>query len=77
MSMLLCSIVVFAQEIDLKEASKMAQANVKAFQKAGINKVMFVEFFGEFHHLKRNSPWSYGKTLGIWSVCLHNYIPGS
>ncbi len=48
---------MFAQEsMDLSQAKKMVQSNVKGFQKDGINKVMFVEFFGEFITSKQTAP---------------------
>lgn len=50
------SINTNAQEIDLKEASKMAKINAKEFKKQGINKVMFVEFFGEYTTSKETAP---------------------
>ncbi len=54
--LLVTTSLVFAQQVDLSAASKMAQSNVKAFKKAGINKVMFVEFFGEFITAKETAP---------------------
>ena len=63
--MLMCVTFLYAQEkVDLSEASKMAQCNLKAFQKAGIQKVMFVEFFGEFITSKETAPSTMEKRWG-------------
>lgn len=35
-------------EVDLKTANKLAKVNAKALVKAGITKVMFMEFYGDF-----------------------------
>ena len=64
-ALLMCATFLYAQEkVDLSEASKMAQCNLKAFQKAGIQKVMFVEFFGEFITSKETAPSTMEKRWG-------------
>lgn len=52
----LLSFVARAQEIDLKTAKKIAKVNASALKKAGVNKVMFMEFFGTFVTSKETAP---------------------
>jgi len=53
----LISLFSFSQsDVDLKTANKIAKVNVKALKKAGITKVMFVEFYGDFVTSKTTAP---------------------
>lgn len=61
LSILFCSVISLtftlnAQEMSLKEAAKIAKVNAKALNKAGITKVMFIEFYGDFVTSKETSP---------------------
>lgn len=61
-SILLCAFFLFSifsfsqSEVDLKTAKSIAKVNAKALKKAGIKKVMFVEFYGDFVTSKTVAP---------------------
>jgi hypothetical protein len=56
LSILMSVLLINAQELDLKEASKLTKVNAKALKKAGVKKIMFVEFFGTFVTSKETAP---------------------
>lgn len=69
LSVLICSLIFVAfslnaQEMNLKEAAKLAKVNAKALNKAGVKKIMFIEFYGDFVTSKETSPSTMANRYG-------------
>ena len=70
-SIMLLTVGINAQEMDLSQAAKLAKVNAKALKKAGVKKIMFMEFFGTFVTSQETAPSTMSKQLSSGNLFTH------